>query len=77
MTALTTVLGTLPMILSTGAGAETRFAIGTVIFGGVFMGSVLTFFVTPAMYALIGKRTQSPQSNAKRLEGLLSSKPHQ
>ena len=57
MTALATVLGALPLALSTGAGAEARRAIGWVIVGGVSIGTLLTLFIIPVVYSLIVRTT--------------------
>jgi len=61
MTLISTVLGALPLILSSGAGAEARQAIGWVIFGGLGIAAVFTLFLVPALYALIAPLT-SPRS---------------
>ncbi|MCQ0988684.1 efflux RND transporter permease subunit [Jiella marina] len=50
MTVLSTVLGAVPLILSSGAGAESRFSIGLVIIGGYLVASILTLFLTPVLY---------------------------
>ena len=57
MTAGAVVLGTLPLALAHGAGAEGRQSIGWVIFGGMSLGTLLTLFVIPVVYQLLaGKR---------------------
>ena len=57
MTAGAGVLGTLPLALAHGAGAEGRQSIGWVIFGGMSLGTLLTLFVIPVVYQLLaGKR---------------------
>ena len=53
MTTFATVLGALPLALSTGAGAEARQAIGWVIVGGMALGTILTLFIIPVFYSLI------------------------
>jgi len=68
MTGLTTVAGTIPLILSTGAGSETRFSIGVVVLFGVLSATIFTLFIVPAAYALIAKNTSSPNAVAARLE---------
>ncbi|WP_062260890.1 efflux RND transporter permease subunit [Endozoicomonas arenosclerae] len=68
MTALTTVAGAVPLLLSTGAGAESRFTIGVVVFCGVLISSLLTIFVVPAMYTLLAKKTTSPEHVSQQLE---------
>lgn len=60
MTAFTTLAGSIPLILSTGAGYESRVAVGTVIFFGMAFATVVTLFVIPAMYRLISANTQAP-----------------
>ncbi len=67
MTTLTTVVSSLPLMLSTGAGAESRIAIGIVIFFGVMVSSLLTLVVIPAMYNLLAKRTTSPEYRTQLL----------
>lgn len=51
MTVMSTVLGAVPLVLSSGAGAESRFAIG--IIGGFIAASILTLFLTPVLYDLM------------------------
>ncbi|MFA0409735.1 efflux RND transporter permease subunit, partial [Vibrio splendidus] len=60
MTAFTTLAGAIPLITSTGAGYESRVAVGTVIFFGMGFATLVTLFVIPAMYRLISGSTRSP-----------------
>ncbi|CAM2921559.1 vibriobactin export RND transporter permease subunit VexH [Vibrio diazotrophicus] len=60
MTAFTTLAGSIPLIVSTGAGYESRVAVGTVIFFGMAFATVVTLFVIPAMCRLISAKTQAP-----------------
>lgn len=60
MTAFTTLVGSVPLIMSTGAGSESRIAVGTVIFFGMAFATLVTLFVIPAMYRLISGATHSP-----------------
>jgi multidrug efflux pump subunit AcrB len=53
MTMLSTVLGALPLILSSGAGAEARNAIGWVVFGGLGIATVFTLVLIPVIYSLL------------------------
>ncbi len=55
MTTGAMVLGSLPLALAVGAGAESRSAIGWVIVGGMTLGTLLTLFVVPVMYLLINR----------------------
>lgn len=68
MTAITTVAGAIPLILSFGAGAETRAAIGVVIFSGVIATTAFTLFVVPAAYQTLARGTGSPGDTQRRLE---------
>ncbi|MCH2038806.1 MAG: efflux RND transporter permease subunit, partial [Rickettsiales bacterium] len=68
MTGLTTVAGSIPLILASGAGSETRPVIGIVIFAGVFTAPFFTLFIVPVAYNLFAKGTTSPGSVAKKLE---------
>ena len=47
---------TVPLALATGAGAESRRQIGWVIVGGMSIGTLLTIFVVPTMYALLARQ---------------------
>jgi len=67
MTAITTAAGAVPLLLSAGAGAETRVQIGTVVFSGVLAATLLTLFVVPVAYSLLCRRTGSPGDVRRRL----------
>ena len=56
MTTGAMVLGAVPLALATGAGAESRRQIGWVIVGGMSIGTLLTIFVVPTMYALLARK---------------------
>ncbi|MEM7493683.1 MAG: efflux RND transporter permease subunit [Pseudomonadota bacterium] len=68
MTGLTTAAGTLPLILSSGAGSETRAAIGIVILFGVIAAVLVTVLFVPTAYALIARGSGSPNDVARQLE---------
>ncbi len=53
MTMVSTILAGLPLILGGGPGAESRAAIGWVVFGGLGLAAVFTLFLTPAIYVLL------------------------
>ncbi|WMC11319.1 efflux RND transporter permease subunit [Oceanimonas pelagia] len=72
MTAFTTVAGAVPLILAGGAGAESRQAVGMVVFGGVALATLLTLFIVPAMYRMLARGTRSPQHQQRRLTAELS-----
>ncbi|MFP2768301.1 efflux RND transporter permease subunit [Oceanisphaera sp. KMM 10153] len=75
MTAFTTVAGAIPLILASGAGAESRQAVGIVVFAGVALATLLTLFIVPAMYRLIARHTQSPEHQQRLLAKALKEKP--
>jgi multidrug efflux pump len=53
MTTGAMVLGSVPLAIATGAGAEARNQIGLVIVGGMAIGTVFTLFVVPVMYLAV------------------------
>jgi len=57
MTTAAMVFGMVPLILATGAGAVSRFDIGTVIATGMSVGTLFTLFVLPCVYTLISRKT--------------------
>jgi multidrug efflux pump subunit AcrB len=75
MTSFCTAFGALPLLLATGAGAESRQAIGVVVFYGVVISVLLTLGVVPAVYAIVARNTKSPQTVARMLEKLRASLP--
>jgi cobalt-zinc-cadmium resistance protein CzcA len=55
MTAITSALGLIPMLMSTGVGAEIQKPLATVIVGGLLTATFLTLFVLPALYSFFSK----------------------
>jgi len=53
MTSLAFIAGVLPLAISTGAGAQSRIAIGTAVIGGMFTGTVLAVFFVPLFYVVV------------------------
>jgi multidrug efflux pump len=68
MTVLSTMLGAVPLAIATGAGAESRAAIGIVIIGGLGIASLLTLFVTPVLYDLLARHTRPVNAVEQQLE---------
>ena len=58
MTTFATVLGVLPLLLGSGAGANSRFSIGLMITTGMLVGTLFTLFVLPALYLPFGALKQ-------------------
>jgi len=75
MTTISTVMGSIPLILAMGAGAESRNVLGVVIFSGVSLATFLTLFLVPAFYRLLARRSGSPELVAKELERLAEHHP--
>jgi hydrophobic/amphiphilic exporter-1 (mainly G- bacteria), HAE1 family len=66
MTSLAFILGVVPLVLATGAGENGRHSVGTTVFGGMIMSTVLNLFFIPVLYLIIegwrehGKKTVPP-----------------
>jgi len=70
MTSTCTAFGAMPLLLASGAGAESRQPIGIVIVFGVAISALLTLFVVPALYALLARFTGSPEAVAREIDAL-------
>ena len=57
MTTAAMVLGVLPLVVASGAGAVGRFNMGLVIATGIAIGTLFTLFVVPAMYLMLASKT--------------------
>ncbi|MCC5880752.1 MAG: efflux RND transporter permease subunit [Idiomarina sp.] len=67
MTLVSTLLGALPLILASGAGAEARSAIGWVVFGGLGIAVVFTLFLTPVLYLGVARFSKPRADESERL----------
>ncbi|CAJ50542.1 multidrug efflux system transmembrane protein, partial [Bordetella avium 197N] len=65
MTTGAMVLGTVPLALASGAGAESRQQIGWVLVGGLSLGTLLTLFVVPVAYSLIANTKAGGEQHPK------------
>ncbi|MCG8536488.1 MAG: efflux RND transporter permease subunit, partial [Pseudomonadales bacterium] len=77
ITGITTAAGAVPLILSSGAGAETRMVIGTVVLAGTLAATLFTLFVVPVAYEIFARRTGSPGDIEKRLHDQEKQHPQQ
>lgn len=76
MTALSTVIGALPLMLGSGAGSETRMVVGVVIVFGVSLATVVTLFLVPMVYSLISRHTGSVGDVGRQLDQELTTTNH-
>ncbi len=77
MTAFTTLFSSLPLVLATGPGAESRSVIGMVIFAGVLFSVFMTLFIVPTAYSYLARNTGSPLERTKTLERLTEEVPYE
>jgi CzcA family heavy metal efflux pump len=64
MTALAMIIGMVPMALGFGEGGEQNAPLGRAVIGGLTFGTVATLFFVPAVFALLHRRTHTPQTPA-------------
>ena len=74
MTSLCMVFGAVPLLIASGAGAESRSAIGAVIVYGVMFSLVLTLYVVPVVYGYVARNTRSPEYIAHLIDKLRGEK---
>ncbi|MGG5889550.1 efflux RND transporter permease subunit [Falsiroseomonas sp. HC035] len=75
MTSIATAFGALPLAMATGAGAESRQALGVVIVGGVTFSTFLTLYAVPALYLLLAPYTKPIGAVAAKLSELEKRQP--
>jgi len=75
MTVLSTTLAAVPLILSTGPGAEARVSIGWVVFGGLGIAILATLYVTPVLYQLLAPLSRSRGDFGRALDAELARAP--
>ncbi len=65
MTAFTFILGILPMVVATGAGANSRIAIGVPVFYGMLLGTIIGLVIIPMLYVLFQTLTEKISGKSK------------
>ncbi len=75
MTALSFILGVLPLVLATGAGAAARVSVGLTVFGGMLLATILGVTFVPFLFVLLQRMRESVKS--KKAEPPPASKPQQ
>jgi HAE1 family hydrophobic/amphiphilic exporter-1 len=58
MTALSFILGVIPLVIASGAGARSRVSLGTAVFGGMLMATVTGVFMIPVLYVVVQKASE-------------------
>ena len=69
MTSMAFILGVVPLVLATGAGAASRRSIGTGVFGGMLAATFLAIFFVPLFFVLI-KKLRRPGAGSGAGDGL-------
>jgi HAE1 family hydrophobic/amphiphilic exporter-1 len=67
MTMIATIVGAVPLVLASGAGAEARIALGGVLVGGLGLATVVTLYLTPVAYLVIARFTKPHVDEERRL----------
>jgi multidrug efflux pump len=70
MTSLCTIFGAVPLLIASGAGAESRSSIGAVVVYGVMLSLLLTLYVVPVVYGYVARNTRSPEYIAHLIDRL-------
>ena len=73
MTTAAMVVGMVPLLIASGAGAASRFSIGLVIAAGMTIGTLFTLFVTPAVYTYVARDHQKVRAQAEAAEAAKAS----
>lgn len=74
MTSLTAIIGAVPLMISMGAGYESRMAVGTVVFFGLSLATLVTLLVVPAIYQLIARRAGMTGARDRLVDEVLAGK---
>jgi multidrug efflux pump subunit AcrB len=66
MTSFAFILGVVPLVFATGAGAEMRKALGTAVFSGMLGVTLFGIFLTPVFYYVVDRLTQPGADRERR-----------
>ncbi len=67
MTSLAFLLGVLPLVFATGSGANGRRSMGTALFGGLLLSTVLNLFFTPALYLMMERARERVSARRRKV----------
>jgi HAE1 family hydrophobic/amphiphilic exporter-1 len=59
MTAFSFILGVFPLVIATGAGANSRQSLGTAVFGGMLLATILGVFLIPVLYVVVQRASET------------------
>jgi HAE1 family hydrophobic/amphiphilic exporter-1 len=65
MTSFAFILGVLPLVFATGAGSQSRHSVGTTVFGGMIVSTVLNLFFIPVLYVIVKTMQERETAPAK------------
>ncbi|MNH30387.1 Efflux pump membrane transporter BepE [compost metagenome] len=68
MTTAAMVVGLVPLLLASGAGAHSRFSLGLVIVVGMLIGTLFTLFILPTVYSLLAKDHRAANQSPRHQE---------
>ena len=63
MTSFAFILGVVPLVIASGAGAASKHAVGTAVFGGMLTATLLAVFFVPAFFVLVQRKSSGTQSH--------------
>jgi multidrug efflux pump subunit AcrB len=72
MTALAMILGMLPMALALGEGGEQNAPLGRAVIGGLLVATLMTLFVVPAVYSILGRAAKGKHQRDAEIEAFTS-----
>ena len=70
MTTVATLMGSMPLMLASGPGSESRSTLGIIMFSGVAVAAAFTLFVVPVFYSLFARATGTPDAVGRKLEAM-------